>query len=528
MHPASTSTGASGRVRFIAGFKESWLWIVLAFLGFNLLTAELYPSVWMDEVMFTQPAANLHLGRGFTSTAWPFQSGEAFWVGNAPLHPLLLAAWFKVAGFGIYQTRLFNYLLWSAAVVVLCVTARRFGWVTSGKGLSLLVVLLSVGQGVAFSFRSGRYDSLAALLVSLCLLASSLSRPRWRYLAIFAAASLFLPACLTLGPLFIIVGFLLVVLFRWKCLRELTVAAAGLAAGLGLLFLLYRHFGVWDDFLKAIKGLSQTHYNHETFEKGGGASLGVVIGRKARDVFAVLKTDKSGVLLMLAMASALVLRSREEALRCRGLVMFSVAAFFAIPVCLLFTYAFPLFYSWMRYLPLCLAFASVMENVRWRSRILPRPLFLALTLLVISAAGLGGQVLMAGLDWRERDYQRVENFVEQNVRSDDVVYASYQAFYPLQRLKARAYYSWYMLRITPEEAATINCLVIAPDTLDAVKGSLGGEWESTGQEYLHAPKFGWPLLDRLMPNYFATQTNLKYNLAIYRRTKASAASRAAP
>src|SRR5690349_18811487 len=76
------------------------VWCVLLFLlGFvlvNLATASRYPFVWIDEVMYSDPAVNLHLGNGFTSTAWYAQSSNEFLAGNVPLHSLLLCAWIKL------------------------------------------------------------------------------------------------------------------------------------------------------------------------------------------------------------------------------------------------------------------------------------------------------------------------------------------------------------------------------------------------------------------------------------------------
>ena len=71
--------------------------------------------------------------------------------------------------------------------------------------------------------------------------------------------------------------------------------------------------------------------------------------------------------------------------------------------------------------------------------------------------------------------------------------------------------------MTPAEAATINCLVVDPAEAPGLEKSLGGVWMATGQEYLHPKRFGIELLDRVKPDYFKEQTNLKYNLAIYRK-----------
>ena len=121
------------------------------------------------------------------------------------------------------------------------------------------------------------------------------------------------------------------------------------------------------------------------------------------------------------------------------------------------------------------------------------------------------------LDLSERNYSKVESFVNNSIKETDVVCADYQAFYPLQRLRVLTYYSGYLVRMTPAEAATINCLVVDPAKAPDLEKSLGGVWMATGQEYLHPKRFGVALLDQFLPNYFKQSTNLKYNLAIYRK-----------
>jgi len=57
--------------RFEASPRECWVLLGLAavFLVLNVATADLFPVVWVDEVMYIDPAVNLYLGHGFRSTA---------------------------------------------------------------------------------------------------------------------------------------------------------------------------------------------------------------------------------------------------------------------------------------------------------------------------------------------------------------------------------------------------------------------------------------------------------------------------
>jgi hypothetical protein len=89
-------------------------------------------------------------------------------------------------------------------------------------------------------------------------------------------------------------------------------------------------------------------------------------------------------------------------------------------------------------------------------------------------------------------------------------------------LRGLAYYLGYLVRMTPAEAATINCLVVDPAGAPDLEKRLGGVWMAKGQEYLHPNHFGIALLDRFMPNDFKNQTNRKYTLAIYRKVALTA------
>ena len=500
--------------------QNAWLWIIFVLLAVNVLTMELYPSVWMDEVAYTQPAANAYLGMGFTSTAWSYQLKDAFWAANVPLHPLLLYVWFKVFGFGICQTRLFGYVLWSLAVFFFCLAVRRFGWVTKPKALSLLAVLSFLGQGVIFAYRSARYEPLAVLLVSLCLLAFSIRPALWRHLAILLVCSFFLPACLALGPFCVVMSVLLLLTSRGKLFTELVMVGAGMVAGLAALFLFYNQFGVWDDFLRAVKDARQV-YNQQPFPpvQAGFAAL---LARKGADSLQALVADKSSLILMLAIVLLLAAREKGAGLQHRGLPAFALMVFAVVPISLQLFYSFPIYYWWMRCLPLCLVFTALVETVPLRIGPSKLNWLVIATLFLISVSGLPGRLLLAGLDLRDRDYGRVEDFVRNSVKPRDIVFADFQAFYPLQKLNVTAYYPAYLSQITTPQAASVNLLVIDPLRLPGLKQILGGDWEGTGQEYLCEKRFGVKLLDRFMSNYFKEQTNRKYNLAVYRRTSSAA------
>ena len=119
MNTAGQPSRASAPIRATEKWGVGLL--LAAFLAFNLLTATRYPFVWIDEVMYADPAVNFLLGHGFTSSAWYAQPSGEFWAGNVPLHSALLWVWMKVFGFSITAVRSINY----AYLVAVCLLAWR-------------------------------------------------------------------------------------------------------------------------------------------------------------------------------------------------------------------------------------------------------------------------------------------------------------------------------------------------------------------------------------------------------------------
>ena len=141
----------------------------------------------------------------------------------------------------------------------------------------------------------------------------------------------------------------------------------------------------------------------------------------------------------------------------------------------------------------------------------------AAVMMMVFATGLGIRMTLALPELKSRDYAKVESFVRATIHPSDVVLADYQAFYPLHELNATAYYSWYFHVMTEQEAAAINCHLIDPAWLPTAESKIGGGWHATGESFLNVGKFNIAWLDQLLPDYLYYQTNLKYNLAVYRR-----------
>jgi hypothetical protein len=490
-----------------------WWWVVAFFLLLNALTFDWYTTLYMDEVMFADPAANLYFGHGFTSTAWPTQHYGEFWAGNTPLYSCLLYVWFKCVGFGMFQVRFLDYLLWSGMVALFCIAVQRLRLIRRTYSLAILAALLFSGNGVFFSYRSGRYDSLMCLVAGLCFFAFSISNTFVRRSVIIISASLMLPTSLVLGPFAAILGLLVFLFLGRRFFLELCCVAFGLAIGLVFLRIMYGELGLWHAFRHAADFLSQIYYHR--------GSATPIWQQKIMAYPARIFHDSTADLLLVCLLGVIAIGWKKLDSTGRSAAILGVSVFFIIPAVSLAAYSYQIYHYWQVYLPLAVCLMTAVTH--GNSLFIPsmQRVLVGAAVVVIFCLGPGIRLGMALTDLNERTYSHVESLVMENVKPSDVVYADYQAFYPLHQVGALTYYSWYLNVITKQEEDSITCLVIQPDMLPGLQKIFGGQWQAVGTAYLHENKFNSKFLNRLFPRYFEPQTNQKYNLAIYRRVPAA-------
>src|ERR1700704_524671 len=109
--------------------RFEWLSVIgllLFFLAFNLATYNYYPTVWTDEVTFSEPAINLIQTGHFTTTTWQFQPANTFWGVNSPLYSLALSGWLRMTGTSLLAVRSFNFVLTAFAAFLLWMAAWKW------------------------------------------------------------------------------------------------------------------------------------------------------------------------------------------------------------------------------------------------------------------------------------------------------------------------------------------------------------------------------------------------------------------
>ncbi len=472
--------------------RRETLWVVLglfAFLIFNLLTATRYPFVWIDEVMYSDPAFNLLLGHGFTSTAWYAQAADAFWAGNVPMPALLLSAWLKVFGLSIVAVRSLNYLYIVGACVLLWRFSARRNLVATARHRLLLIALILSGYSLIFSYRSGRPDCIGLLVVSAMLYSATDSRHWLALLRLFLLGGTLPWIGLQLLPLLGIGGALLMVFVGQKIVAGVVSSWLGAASGWGALVAFYKWNGVWEAFLQSIG----QHTSNSFFSLLLGGSF---------HHSNLLPKDFSFLPLFVLALLLLFVRWRRREFEFRSPLGFGLVFSVALTAALLVSGKFPTYYGWMTYVPLSLCVCASLSTVTlagWQRGF--TRLLLGTTMLI----GAGLHLATAAFDWSDRDPRRVEQLVQHNTSAVDWIYCDYGVFYAAKAHGAQAFVPTYLGSFRPEEKRRVNVLIIHPRQLSEVVEVIGGDWVSTGAELVpvRSGLFGtdWRLGFLAMQNY---------------------------
>jgi hypothetical protein len=470
--------------------------LIGAVLALNLLTASRYPAVWVDEVQFADPAVNWVLGNGFTSSVWVKQGAHETFAGNAPLYPLLLSGWLSVTGVSAVAVRSLNYVLVSLLALLLHALLGRSGLVRSPYLRLGAAALVLTAHGLTFSYRMGRYDVLGMVWIVLAALLWAGERTTPRLAGLFAVGLLLAPSGLQLVP-----GTLLLctlaVLFRP---REDGPRAAALVAGLlggGLLLrVVLGALGTWEAFRAST---------------GAVGVIGKSVLDKVRDLPHVYTADKS---LVLVAAAALVLlaatrRTVLSAPFCSPL-LFGLAALAVVPAALQVAAKFPLYYSWMAFLPLLAGVLSTLD-----AGLAPRSARTAAVALLLAAAAVGLPLRLAAVAsaWDARDPSRLSADLGSRLTPEDVVVTDFKGYYVVKARAKGLFGLPYLGILTPAEKSSVTALVLRPAALDAVTKAVGGRWEPSGTEMPAGSVSREPVLFRLAREL----RDENYPLRLYRR-----------
>ncbi|MBV8486875.1 MAG: hypothetical protein JO161_01220 [Planctomycetaceae bacterium] len=441
-----------------------------SFLAVNLATASRSPVIWQDEVMFADPAANLYFGNGFTTTAW-FQSRTTLFAGNSPLYSLCLYLWISLFGFDVASIRSLNYVLIGAVGVIGLLALQRFGLVRSPIPRAVFLLLILAGDGVTYSYRSGRYDCLGMLLATALTLTLSFPHGKVRNLALLLLSTLVPWAGLQLLAYVALGGLLLLLLRGRSALFELLMMGAGCAAGLASLFVFFLENGVWREFVKSVAILSGARQPlaHRLVE-AAGAPL----------------SELSSILVLAALGVVLISALRRNRVQLRSPLVIGPLVGLLVPCLLALLSKYSRYYTWMAFIPMAGCLAAELESGRVSS---VRRFVIPLVILAC-LAGLPARLAVACHEWTLRDPNPVDRFVAEQVRPSDWVYSEYEAYYPTKRMAAVVFLPPYagltpgMEQVTPPlseaEKNRVDVLILKPATREETLQYFQGRWTMVG------------------------------------------------
>lgn len=169
---------------------------VLLFLGVALINIDRVPPVFEDEPWQASTGWKIARDGVFGSDMFAGYHGmESHYYGYMPVHPLLLAVTFRMAGIGVEQMRLEATILALLTLALTWLLARRlFGRAVALLAVVLLVLVRLLGQSpmavtgipLVDGARIARYDIAVPVFGLGALLAyvHARERPGWRWFAV--------------------------------------------------------------------------------------------------------------------------------------------------------------------------------------------------------------------------------------------------------------------------------------------------------------------------------------------------------
>lgn len=439
-------------------------------LAANLATLGRSPTVWHDEVMFAEPAVRFLSGQGFTATSWPAPAGIPA-ILNGPLYSALLIPWFRLFGVGPVAGRSLGLVLAGLTGVLLWRVAVETGFVAGAALRVAGVGVFLCGSGVAWGYRSGRYDSLGMLLVTSvgAVLVHEVAgaggaacggagpgarRARGLWLAAFLAAGIpfaglhLLPYCLAAAGVALAAGGR-----RWRW--GVASALGGLAVGCVALAALHWRLGTWAEMAAFV------------------ASQRGSLADRVAGLPAALRRDPSTVPLAGFLLGHLVVCPRGPG---RRSAWAGVAAAVLVPVCMAVAGRYPPYYGWMAYTPVLALALRVLGGHTSERGAGPGRQALSrgagvLALAMAAGTGLPVRLAVCAMEWQQRDYALVEHLAQEWLRPEDVVLAGSEAYYAVRRRCREVVLAAGTLRsaggIPSEVTALVGGLGLTAEELDS-------------------------------------------------------------
>jgi hypothetical protein len=525
---AEAGAGAACRPK-----SSEWLGVLLILAGFlvlNVLTCNLYPQVWCDEVWFSEPAVNMVREGAFHTRALMFQPPHTFPTINCPLYLMVQVPWLAVTGTSVLAIRSFNYSLMALAAFLVWMASWRLKLITSVFGRVVLVLLLHLGYGMSYAYRCSRPDILGMTCLLLLLLSFSIPNRRVREacLVILSAVSVWIGLQVAFFAGF--ACLMAVLVLRVVRIRELLLVSAGLALGAVSMALLLWWKGVMANFLPHMAAVMGRRYAHDSLPLGVKAHrvLSAVLSSSVEDFTTTALVAGLGLMLLWGWP-ALSRKTRTLNLYCLILV-------FGAPLLFDLVGHWAFYYAYLRFVPACLALFTTVGELTERgggraTPTWPKVVWLA-TVALGMAVGLPMRLALAVTQCHLAARQELLRTLRSSIEPVDVVLSDHATFFEAKQIATEVYDPNYSAVLGHDWAAgghdfstaekrAISVLIIRPEQAQQITNHLGGRWVPAGPPFGDTQDFGslarLPVVGKRFVGYSLQPQNERYLLRIFKR-----------
>jgi len=427
--------------------------IVLVLMALFIFTTGIHISyTFIDEVEVADPVINFLSGNGYTTTAWAVTNRSVTHVSTAPAYSLSLLLWLKL--FGISQTavRTLPAFLALCGALVFWRACLRSGLIKSGGAGVVVICVLLMDYGYAFSYTYGRPDSLTALLIATMFYFYTLQNKRIA-LFVIGAIAIFLPFVQWASILYLFfLSIALLILLRKNILPYVATVFVCMAVGLLVQKWLYTYFGIWETWIDTIRvERLENIAQHIAYRM----TLDALLHGHSNSV----PKDFSALIIMMGMAAIYI---RGKFLHLGEGIPFAKSSWIIVAIVSLGMYfvgKFPTYYSWMLCFPLAAILGAYFDKAASASR--SEIKIVAFIVMLACGVGLPLQAALASYDWHDRNPAAMSAKLGKIISKQDVVFCDYPFYYIVKERAGMTFVGSYFDRMTQEELDSVTLVVAA-------------------------------------------------------------------
>lgn len=428
---------------------------------------------YADEAMDAEIPLNIAIGDGQVSFAHANCTPGTPSALVSPAYTYALAAWLALLPQARATVLAFNCLAVAASsLAIWAATVRSSLLATPGWRLTLLAFLPLIPPLLQV-YGTNRYDSVAVLGYGLAALLLTLPATGLT-LSLMIACGFFtgsggMHCAISALPL----SALIAILFGKAATRHLCAGLAGVTLGLLATFaLIFSSEEMTASFWQALQidnvspAMSVADYLRAPLRGGHPSML------------------RGGNIFLFLALLLLVTTEPKRGTWTLGMRfgIYGLASGILVPLTLTAVGRYSFTYAWLAGLPMAVGvFALASQRSAYNTaRMVAVPLLLAAAL-----PGFPLKAAITALDWNVNSYNAVSSFVTDNIHQDDVVYASYGAYYPVKWTAASCFFGTAIHAMTPTQRTEVTAVVLNEDDLQGsffspskadIFDALGGSW----------------------------------------------------